>query len=264
MPASLEVNRVVSRNLCHAMGAYAGSSVAGRRIDQPGLTIVDSGLDYAAFNAAILSEPLPAADLVDRMSDAARYFHASRRPWGCWVCDDLVAPSARAGIAECANKLKIRLSAEHQGMISERLLPAARPEPDIEYRAADTRETQADFAAVCAEVFGLPRSVARAVYGSERFWTAGLRGWVGYSRKQPVSIASVGVAAGVIGLYSVGTLPSFRHRGIGEAITRHVVREGSPAGERLRVVLQSTPAGLSLYRRIGFEPVTRVTVYMSA
>ena len=57
------------------------------------------------------------------------------------------------------------------------------------------------------------------------------------------------VYSGVIGIYSLGTLPAFRNRGYGEALLRAAVRT-CPAG--LPLVLESTAAGYQLYRGWAF------------
>lgn len=58
MLATAEANRSISRNLCHAMSAYSQSNGHGKRVLHPGLTIIDSGLEYVAFNAALLPDPV--------------------------------------------------------------------------------------------------------------------------------------------------------------------------------------------------------------
>jgi ribosomal protein S18 acetylase RimI-like enzyme len=71
----------------------------------------------------------------------------------------------------------------------------------------------------------------------------------------------------VTGVYNVATLPGHQRRGYGEAVMRYALADarrasGMAHGEQ-RVILQSTPAGLKLYERMGFRTVARVSVYSS-
>jgi ribosomal protein S18 acetylase RimI-like enzyme len=64
----------------------------------------------------------------------------------------------------------------------------------------------------------------------------------------------------VAGIYSVGTLPEFRGRGFGVAVTRAAIEEARRRGYRL-CVLQSSPKGYPLYRRLGFRDCGQVCRY---
>jgi ribosomal protein S18 acetylase RimI-like enzyme len=66
------------------------------------------------------------------------------------------------------------------------------------------------------------------------------------------------VHAGVVGVYSVSVTPGARGRGIGWSLTRRAAASarGRPA------VLQPSAQGLSMYRRMGFEPFARFAVWV--
>ncbi len=66
------------------------------------------------------------------------------------------------------------------------------------------------------------------------------------------------VSSGVIGVFSVATVPAFRRRGYGEEVTWAAVRS-EPS---LPAVLQPSVEGAALYRRMGFEPVDRYTKWL--
>jgi len=259
----LDANRALSRNLTFAMSAYSASTPCGRRFDISGFTLVDSGLEYGAFNSAILPEGARLQEADARLGEASRYFRSVGRPWGFWVCDDLASEIGRPSLHRLATRHRLMLSDEHQGMIADRLTPPRRVLPEADFVAADDPSTQQDFADVCAHVFAVPRDVAFGVYASASYWRAGLRGWVAYQRRRPVAIAATASAGGVIGVYSVGTILSCQHRGYGEAITRYAVQAASHTTARTQIILQSTPAGFPLYRRMGFVPVSPVSVYLS-
>jgi ribosomal protein S18 acetylase RimI-like enzyme len=58
-------------------------------------------------------------------------------------------------------------------------------------------------------------------------------------------------------------MPERQHRGYGEAVMRYAVAQAQKEHGVERSILQSTPAGLHLYQRMGYRTVTRVSVYAS-
>ena len=58
------------------------------------------------------------------------------------------------------------------------------------------------------------------------------------------------------GLYTVGTIPQLRRRGLAAALTEHVLADAYRRGART-ASLQSTRMGEPLYRSLGFTPVGR-------
>lgn len=66
---------------------------------------------------------------------------------------------------------------------------------------------------------------------------------------------------GVAGIYSVATVPSERGRGLGAHVTAQPLRLAHRLGYRVGV-LQSSAAGHSVYRRLGFVDVADVPLYV--
>lgn len=62
------------------------------------------------------------------------------------------------------------------------------------------------------------------------------------------------------GIYFVSTLPQYRKKGIGLAVTLATMRAAKKAGARC-VTLQSSPDGLRVYRQAGFKEYCRADVY---
>ncbi len=78
---------------------------------------------------------------------------------------------------------------------------------------------------------------------------------------RPVATAELFLAAGAAGLYFVGTLPDASHRGIGRAVTLAALRGAREMGYRVGV-LQATPMGTPVYRRIGFRALYPMGIYL--
>lgn len=78
-----------------------------------------------------------------------------------------------------------------------------------------------------------------------------------------VTTSVVSLADGVAGVYCVATVPDERGRGLGAHATAEALRLVRDLGYRVGV-LQSTPAGHSVYRKLGFTDVGEVALYMKA
>jgi ribosomal protein S18 acetylase RimI-like enzyme len=256
---------MVARNLRHTMTSYARSSESGEVTEAPGVLMVNSGVPYAVFNSALLTESF-SGDItgIERtVRLAADHYRRRRLPWSCWTCDDFYLDGVRDLAPRVFGRLGLRMVAEHQGMIADRVAPLDRPLPAMEVREVKEDATRRDFVRVAADVFYVPGKVAGRVYGSDRFWRGHMVGWVGYVQGRPVSIAATDTDAAAVGVYSVGTISGLRGRGYGECVTRHAVESAQRATGHHRSTLQSTLAGLALYRRLGYRPASRFSVYVS-
>ncbi len=77
---------------------------------------------------------------------------------------------------------------------------------------------------------------------------------------KPVASAMLFLAAGVAGVYFVGTLPAARGRGLARAMTAATLGEGRDRGYRIGT-LQGTEMGVPVYRRLGFREYSRFEIY---
>ncbi|HLW76512.1 MAG TPA: GNAT family N-acetyltransferase, partial [Bryobacteraceae bacterium] len=89
------------------------------------------------------------------------------------------------------------------------------------------------------------------------------QGFVAYANGRAVAIIALVAAAGVIGVYSLATLPDYRRHGFAEALLRTATAEVSRRTGLTRIILQSTDQGYTLYKRMGFRDVTKFTVYLT-
>jgi ribosomal protein S18 acetylase RimI-like enzyme len=97
----------------------------------------------------------------------------------------------------------------------------------------------------------IARSVKRASIPARR---------VAWIEGRPVATSRLSVAGGAAGLYGVVTLPAFRGRGIGRAMTLEPLLAARDAGFRIGA-LQATELGYGLYRAIGFVELFRYTLF---
>ena len=139
-----------------------------------------------------------------------------------------------------------------------------RPLPELEFRLVADRETRAGFSRLVTACFHIPPSIAALIYEHDEPWHTPLEIWLGYHNGQAVTSVAVIGAAGALGIYSVATMPGWRGRGYAEAVMRYAVDRQRAKGVEGPLVLQSSPAGLELYRKLGFRRVTRYFVFASA
>jgi len=258
----------VEANLRTAMSFFGGATGRGVIEHLDGAVGIYSGLDYGVFNIALLERgaawPQPGApDLEAMLESCARFFTARTPRWSLWLCEDLLDRHERRRLRQAMDARGMRMISNPPGMFANALNPPAHRLPEIECCPAADPRTREAFAQITAVNFDIPMAVAEAVYLPERAWEGAYRGFVGFVRGRPVSIVATVAGADVLGIYSLSTLPEFRRRGYGEALLREALHR-----ERLRtglqhIVLQSTDAGYSLYRRIGFRDVTRFSVWLT-
>jgi ribosomal protein S18 acetylase RimI-like enzyme len=85
-------------------------------------------------------------------------------------------------------------------------------------------------------------------------------GFVAYVEGRPAAAAMSFTALDVVRVGWVGTVPAFRRRGLGSAVTRAAVLAGFDRGASL-AALESSPAGVALYRSLGFRTITNYRVW---
>jgi ribosomal protein S18 acetylase RimI-like enzyme len=263
-PAQVQRPFSIAENLREALGSYALASDGGFVESAGGFTLISSGVSYPTFNATLLSKPCAGADRLERMIRCARArYSALRLPWSFWLCEDLLDSSAFREAGRLFGKEGLRLVAEYQGMLTERLLPPRSDLPALRIERVSHAGTRLDFLRLMSEVFDLPDQVASAVYGGERYWSGSMVAWVGYLGNRPVSSAATATAAGAVGVYSVGTLPGLRRRGYAETMTRFALNQAWTERGPDLTILQATGLGSKLYRAMGYRAVSRISVYVA-
>jgi ribosomal protein S18 acetylase RimI-like enzyme len=118
----------------------------------------------------------------------------------------------------------------------------------------------ADFVAVAApayEMLSLPAAVTREVFAdAERILSSAVALYVAYLADQPAATGLSLASHGIAGLYWIATRGDLQRRGLADALTRRASNDAFERGAA-RVILQASPDGEPVYRRIGFRSVTR-------
>ncbi|HTS50998.1 MAG TPA: GNAT family N-acetyltransferase [Bryobacteraceae bacterium] len=256
--------RAVAQNLVEALRFFGRARQDAEIRDLAGVTLIFCGLNYAAFNAALLTQPIESdAELTRLIQISAAQFESKRLRWTYWLCDGFLGGPLSRQAPHIFSRHGLRQLTRAPGMYTERLLAPQRELPTLQVRAVSDHATRTTFAQIMSIAFDIPLSVSSAVYGSECGWTSGFQGFIGYANGKAVTTAATMITGDVIGLYSVATLPQYRRLGFAEAIMREVIEQARARDGVERTVLQSTPSGLSLYEQMGYRTVTNFDVYIA-
>jgi GNAT superfamily N-acetyltransferase len=255
----------VAENLLRALRFFGQARNTAEIRDLPGVSIIFCGLNYAAFNAALVAQPIDgdARELVRVIEVSAGEFDARHVRWTCWVCDHFLGKPLRREAQRIFTRHGLRPLTEAPGMYAERLAPPDRKLPAIEVFPVKDDRTRSAFANIMSVAFDIPQSICGSIYGVEQAWMSGLEGYVGFANQKPVTTAAAMITGDVIGLYSVATLPQYRRLGFAEAIMRHVVDQHKRSTGSERTVLQATQSGITLYQKMGYQTVTNFNVYIT-
>jgi len=257
---------ILSENLQEAMRFFGTARRGGEVRRLFALTLISSGVDYSVFNAAVLGSALRGRGidgLAVELKQSEEFYRRRALPWSFWACEDLVEERERGRVREMLERMNMRHLTTAPGLYAENLAPVSRRLPDLTVRRVADADTRAAFAHITSMAFEIPFEICRAVYAEERGWRGSYAGWVGYNDKTAVATTALVVSGGAIGVYSVATLPGFQRRGYAEAVMRAAIDQVSAETGIKRTVLQSTPAGSSLYKALGYRPVTRFQVFVS-
>ena len=257
--------RAVADNLVEALRFFGRAREDAEIRDLAGVSLIFCGLNYAAFNAALLTRPIEddAAELARLIQVSAAQFDSKRLRWTYWLCDDFLSGTLKRQAPHIFSRHGLRPLTQAPGMYTEFLRAPELELPALEVRPVEDERTRATFAEVMSIAFEIPHSVSTAVYGSEHGWQGGFRGYIGYANGKAVTTAASMITGDVMGLYSVATLPQHRRLGFAESIMRVVIEQAHAHQGVRRTVLQSTSSGLSLYQKMGYRRVTNFDVYIA-
>jgi ribosomal protein S18 acetylase RimI-like enzyme len=244
-------------NLAASLGFY------GETVSLGGVRLITARVAFPVFNIALLDAPVSGVDgeLERRLDLAQGHYTRQNRKWSFWFCEHLLGSISVGRLDRVCERRGLHPIADSPGMEVDALPAPRRHLPHLEFRRVEDAETRAAFSSIVTQCFHIPPDIARLVYEYEPAWRSPLRVWLAYDGGLAVSSTAAIVAGGGLGLYSIATLPGLRGHGFAEAAMRYALDELRATGATGPVVLQSSPAGLELYRRLGFRKVTRYFVY---
>lgn len=160
-----------------------------------------------------------------------------------------VAAASEAGLVEVGRIPLMERSAK------------ARPSPSVRYEVRRATKAEVPLAnAVNAHAFLTDEAVTQRIVSPEVL-DDGVDIWLAAEGAEFVGVGAFVQSGEHVGVYMMSTLPSHQRRGVGRALLDTAIADYMDAGVT-RFTLESTPAGLGLYERAGFETVERPTAFL--
>jgi ribosomal protein S18 acetylase RimI-like enzyme len=231
--------------------------------ESPELVLVDSGLASDTFNLVCRAR-MERERALEEARKVIAYFREVGRPFTWWIGPG-DKPANLGEILSAAGLERVESELAMAADLSR--LSASGKLPGLRIERVRTADQLADFARVIGGTQDTPDlDVARfyelaapvLLTGESPVWL-----YVGYLDEVPVATAEVTVAGGVAGLYNISTLPSYRRRGFGTAMTLRPLLDARAVGVGT-AVLQASSEGARIYARVGFEIFGQITEYKPA
>lgn len=143
-------------------------------------------------------------------------------------------------------------------------LPAVALPAGVEIARVQTAQDQADWVDVHMAGFAEPEAArpdfSQYLAGSLAESPPEVEHFVARWHGAPCAIATLLAAPLAAGIYHVTTLPAYRGRGLGKALTLAALQSARRAGHAT-AILFATPSGFPLYQRLRFETIATVALY---
>lgn len=254
--SDLEATTALEGNLCAFLRVHARAPHVAIE-DRPDLFCVTSSIPSSTLNQAI--RPRYAGEHVDGFIDRALAFYASRDRGFRFLVGETATPRnlgqvlAARGFAPQGETIGMRADLHA-------FTPDERDPDDTTVEEVRTEEQWARWIDTFVRGYDLPPGLlepgaamlAAIGRGADVPW----RFYLARTRDAPVATALAHGAAGVAGIYYVATVPEARRRGTGGRVTRAALADARADGYRY-AVLQPTPPGYGVYRRLGFQECGR-------
>jgi GNAT superfamily N-acetyltransferase len=233
-----------------SMSADGGSS------DDVGGAICWYSTSYVpVFNGASILD----AGLINHttLSSIEGYFKPRGRPFSVMTLDALIPDAHRRilpyGYFEYDVMPAMWLTGE----------PADQPagSPDLWITQVTSPVTLAAFRRILSDVFHLSITEVNLVLGEKTLEIPHVRHYLGWLDNIPVSTASLVLSDDVAGVWNVGTLSEYRHRGVAAALMRHILTDARNLGCSKSMLLASND-GQPLYERLGYKTLSNVRVFV--
>ncbi|HUR10521.1 MAG TPA: GNAT family N-acetyltransferase, partial [Flavitalea sp.] len=140
-------------------------------------------------------------------------------------------------------------------------IPVERSTVDINEVDPKVHEDMIDWTSIVSTVLFAKRNLDTNIFRSG-IENSFLKAFLLKVDGRPVATAMLYCGVKEVGVYMVATLPEFQKKGMGQQIMHTVIQAAKKLNYKT-VVLQSTPGGVSLYEKMGFEKAGSAILYYS-
>jgi len=249
-----ELRPLAHRAMSLAPSPFLRHQKRGRHLARDGVAFTAQDYDGPSFNYAAVLGPSPPLDRIVQIG--TEFFGKAPGPWGVLVEADAGHPVE----AELRGRSWVIIEDE-PALVLPAIPPPVPLPPGLEvYRVADEAGRSEMYATLAAgfemppgadEAFSLPLA-------------AGLDpavGWfVGRHEGRGVAGALLACVEGIATVHGVATVPAYRRRGFGRAVTWAAVQEGAARG-CTTAALRALGVSFDMYRGMGFVHVCNHRTY---
>jgi len=234
----------------------------GENLEIEGLAITWSNTETTFLNTIFVANPIQdEADLEAKIKLARDYADKHNQPWWLAICEDWLPENIRPQAPEILSRYELVPFINLTGMAADRLLPPARLLTTLDCVSVNNLETRKALVDINAISFEMPSELLRELFEPEKFWEETVFASVGYVEDKAVSSAMILLIDGRFYLAFVATLPEYRKQGYAETVIRHCFAQAEQYCGTCPTVLHASPAGTSVYQRMGYHPVTYFKTY---
>ena len=145
--------------------------------------------------------------------------------------------------------------------IEDRITVVNLPE-GFKVKGVNNRKGVEDFSIVVKEAFEkTPVEIEKMFQTDETVIAANVLAFVIYKDNEPAAAALTVISKELAGIYWVGVRKNARGMGLGSFITQIVTNAGFDSGKNL-VILQASEAGEKVYKKLGYQTITRYRTYV--
>lgn len=248
---------IAHESLCLVEAPYLKHFRNGRFHTWNGVAFTGSALPGPGFNfAAVLRHEAPTLD--ELLPVGGEFFADCEQGWGVLVEGDAGHPM-EAELKARGWPINEDEPAYVLPTIGER--PRASEPSSLAIRIARTEADEIAFHGVAADAFGMTPELAAAYRPVVPYLSNPLIALaIGSAEGQDVTAAGFSVSGPTAVLWGVATLPAFRGRGYGAAVSNVALAEAAARGGT-SASLRSGPLSRPLYERLGFRYVCQHRTY---
>ena len=211
-----------------------------------GYTLISRGRRQPFFNTLFLAS-VP-TDLGALLAHARTFFYAHRQaPWTVQAMN-----AVAEALASEATALGLVHVESEPAMILTPLVDRPPMQSELFIRPVENMEQLSAFDEIISTSFGMPSEPSHTMSTLADYQRVNLAPYLGFVEGIPVVTALRSPAYQVATIHAVCTLPSYRRRGFGEAITWRAALDGITEGCTASF-LTASPLGHSVYARMGYR-----------